>query len=738
MNKFDVLAILVLLASIPISVIGLGRMHTNMEDVLQWLPDESPARGQYDWFVSNFGTDDFVLVTWEGCDRRDPRAEQLARLTRQLDKEGLIQKMVVGPDLLKETQERLELSEDKLAQRFSGSFLGRDRRQSVVLAVFSQAGMQRRRDAIQLLESAADEVKGLDASQLVFGGYPYVGAYADREIKATMLYLVVPSCLLSLVIAWAFLRSVRDTVALLVPAGLAALLSISAVTLCGYQWGGLTSIIPVLAFVLTLSGAVHLVHYSKKVAEPTAEVLFGLGCKPCSMSAFSTALGMLSLTFSNFQAVRDFGFQCAMALVLSWLLTLSLVPFLLARLGSANWPSNRKADWIFDRLYALVIRQWGVVLVLFAVVGAVLGYHLLHLRADLEVERFFAKNSTLFQEVGWLEDKLGPMEQTELLVVFDENGDDGLMERYQLIQNIQSHVTQRADISTTISACNFLPEVPSRGALQQTVARTHAKRAIKQLAENRSYVVRGADEEVWRISLRIPFLRRTDFGELKSQVLSAAEASVEQSSYSPQFRYTGVAHLYHVAQEDVIADLVGNFALAGLMIFPLFIFGLRSLSLGSVAMIPNLAPSIVVFGAMGFADYPLDMAIAMTACVALGIAVDDTSHLLVQFQRYAASDPDPQFAFRHAYQTCGNAMLQTTAIASGGLLVFLFCSIAAVERFTVILVALLVMALLCDLILLPALLKVCGFLTASREPAEQKAAHESPQPSETKLQEQSG
>jgi uncharacterized membrane protein YdfJ with MMPL/SSD domain len=131
---------------------------------------------------------------------------------------------------------------------------------------------------------------------------------------------------------------------------------------------------------------------------------------------------------------------------------------------------------------------------------------------------------------------------------------------------------------------------------------------------------------------------------------------------------------------------------------------LRSTTAGMVSMVPNVFPIVLVFGFMGWRGILVDIGTMMTASIALGVAVDGTLHYLTWFQRGLADGLDRFAAIRSAYQRCGTAMVQTTLIAGIGLSVFGFSTFAPTQRFGILMLALLVAALLGDLVLLPALL----------------------------------
>jgi predicted RND superfamily exporter protein len=107
---------------------------------------------------------------------------------------------------------------------------------------------------------------------------------------------------------------------------------------------------------------------------------------------------------------------------------------------------------------------------------------------------------------------------------------------------------------------------------------------------------------------------------------------------------------------------------------------------------------------MGLAQTAVDIGAMMTASAALGIAVDDTLHFLVWFRRGSVVEPDRRDAIRYAYRHCATPMLRTTLICGLGLLVFALSPFKPTARFAWLMAILLSLALVADLILLPALL----------------------------------
>ncbi len=649
MKRLDFFGLAFVLASIAFCVVGLSRLQSNTEDVLQWLPDQSVAREQYDFFEEHFGADDFLIVTWDKCTVDDPRLNMFSQHLRDNDSANLIQSVVNGAEIADRLGQDLRLSQKSIVRRMQGVFFGtEDPNQTCVLVELSQAGTADRSASMQLVWNAIQSVPNLNRNDVKLGGYPYIGTFVDGQLKNSFRLFLIPSVLMATLVALICLRNLVLTLIVFVTATGAGLVSIAIVPACGMKFGGLMSIIPALVFVLATSGSIHLIRYSLNVIGNVRQ-LIAIGWKPCTISAATTAAGMLSLTRSDFPAIRNFGFICAAGVAVALAFQLVMIPWLLNRLGthglrklaargkeSSFWPALM--DRIQKRKY--LISTLSVSIMILSAIG------LTKLIANVEVEKLFSPESEIFVSLVDLEKKLGPMDQTELLVVFEAVKPEDFLDRARLIRQIQASIASLPGIGTTHSLANFLPVEPKKTNLRSFVKWELYR--VGMLRE-RQYLAHGnllnvdAESETWRISLRFPFTKKNDFEKLSHDVINVCNCTVDKSEFAsapatrPNLVYTGKTHLFHYAQITLLADLFKNVLLAFLIITPMLIIVLRSFSLGLIAMLPNLFPVLIVFGCLGWVGFPIDLAIAMTACIALGIAVDDTTHFLVRFRDFDGS-----------------------------------------------------------------------------------------------------
>lgn len=695
---------------------GLPRIETNTEDVMSWLPDQSPARDAYEVFQQNFASDDFIVLTWPDCVLGNPTLNQLATRIRNGKPAPLIERVITGDEALQRMESKLGFPRRRAIAALRGVFFGlEDPRQTCLVVELNTEGTDNRGVFMEGLWQTIDEYPDLDRASIAIGGYPYLANYFDRQIKQAFLQMLIPGIVVATLIAMLCLRDVVLTLIVFATAALAAGCSVAFIPIWGAKLGGLSSIIPILTFVLTTSGCLHLIRYNlDSIGDPWQ--LLRTGWKPCAISTTTTAIGMLTLTRSNFPAIRDFGFFCAAGVLFSLAFQLVVVPWLLSRLGQPGLQrlAGRKQDsflWTnclkrVDQYRGLIVTA-GIGAILLGLVG--LG----QLRASVEVDGFFEPGSPVIQDLADLERQLGPLDQTEAIIIFEHPDPKDFFERYRYVQRLQSAWLRLDTVDVAHSLLNYLPREPQSSTGPALVKRTIFRRKLESrreaLADGLFLKISG-DREMWRISLRFPFTRQSDFDRLALSVSKVAEeqatkyAAQDPDFRPPDFLFSGKTFLFHHAQETLLVDLFKNFLLAFLIITPLLIIVLRSVILGLVAMIPNVMPALLVFGSLGWTGSPVDLAIAMTASVALGIAVDDTSHFLIRFRDFGGQWCRVTPALSQAIGQCGPAMLHTTLISCAGILCAYFSGLYVMTRFASNIAMLLAVALLADLFVLPAIL----------------------------------
>jgi predicted RND superfamily exporter protein len=166
---------------------------------------------------------------------------------------------------------------------------------------------------------------------------------------------------------------------------------------------------------------------------------------------------------------------------------------------------------------------------------------------------------------------------------------------------------------------------------------------------------------------------------------------------------TGPVKVYYHMVDEVQSTQLRSFATAAVVVFGLVALFFGSLSWAVAAMIPTVLPVLATLGAMGAWGIYLDMGTAMVAAVVLGIAIDDTVHLLVQYKRRRNAGRDAASSMREAALHVGRAVVTTSIALALGFFVLTLSSWASVASFGFLSGIAILGAMIADLIVLPAL-----------------------------------
>ena len=723
LNRFHWIVVACLLVT-PILIFVAIQSETNTQDVHTWLPNGTVERAEYETFLELFGQDDHILISWPGCNLDDLRMKELTQRLQNEDGVALFFRSVVnGAVVLEElANSQLGVSESAAKRRLANVFLGPDKETTGLILQLSEKGQANRKATLKALLDEVDQVEGLDRQDVRIGGNSYVNAEIDRATNQSLL-LSIPAILLCIVITWFCLRSWRLTIITLFVAGLAALTSIAVVTGLGYKINGLLVLMPVLVLVLTLSSCIHLCSYYRTLfneqndgsASELAVNTLALGWRPSSMAMLTTSIGILMLSTSHIEAVRHFGWFSALSLVVALVVLLLVYPALLATWPASEserekWLSGNRLDVGAKNEARLIphVRWLSFVLLAFVfIAGPLMAMGLGKLETTLSPTKMFPADSGVNRGYSWITDNWTALESVELVAKFPKQ-QARLVDQLEMVHRIHGAVRKATGISSAYSVTNLSPAVPKKSSFRAITERQTLNEKLEEhlpdLVDQR-LIAEDDASRYWRIQLGAGNAGEDGFRELISGIESQVELALDSSEQPPpEIVLTGMWPLSAAGRQQLFDDLAFSFLMAFALITPVVMIVLRGVWVGLVAMIPNVFPALMFFGGLGWMGVSIDIGTILTASVGMGIAVDDTLHFIEWYAREQKKRDSCIGAVRATVAQCARPMFYTTLICSAGLSLFVFSHFIPPRQFAYAIVALLGLALTCDLILLPALI----------------------------------
>ena len=160
----------------------------------------------------------------------------------------------------------------------------------------------------------------------------------------------------------------------------------------------------------------------------------------------------------------------------------------------------------------------------------------------------------------------------------------------------------------------------------------------------------------------------------------------------------------HISKRN-IDSMLGGTTLALILISGVLLVALRSLKIGVISLLPNLAPAVLAFGVWGIFVGQVNLGLSIVITMTLGIVVDDTVHFLSKYLRARREQGlSAEDAVRYAFSSVGRALIVTSIILVIGFSILSLSSFdlnGSMGRMTAMTIA---FALIADMTALPALL----------------------------------
>jgi predicted RND superfamily exporter protein len=683
----------------------------------RWTGANADARQIYDEFKATFGSDEFVVIALTGVPLFEPESLD-AMMAAAGTIEGLpgIRQVrglpIVYRDLLGAEYPEL-LAEEMLSTPFyRGLLISEDGTAAgLFVEVEPEADPQSRRRIMTAIESAC---KSLDEHgfQTHFVGSTALIVALDELSVAEARRSFAVALLCSLAVLAMLLRSVKAMAVAAVCSAVSVVLTLALVVVSGRSLNMITSVLPALLWVLSLSGAIHVVrriqHHRTRVASDTAvAAALAETTRPCVLSAVTTALGFGSLAVATMTPVRELGTMAGLGILLSAVINLSVAPMLLDLLRVPGRAGGVVGARLRGAILGLGASRPRLVLALTLVAMAASIALVPRIRVASNPLSFLPDDHRIHQDYQWVGDHLTGFYTMETVMSLPLPWTDP--RTWPVIDKVTGAVSRSRIVARVLSPLDVLRKLNQwdhafdPGAYTLPAERSEAEALIAELG------ARGRDLFASLVApagdrLRLSALvNEMDEGQFLELVDSTRSLLTElPAGYCGVV--TGQVHELVVAQQNLIRAQLESLGLAFLVVFAVMAIGLRSIRLTAVAVVPNLLPLAAAFIVMVLLDIALDAATVMMASVALGIAVDDTVHLLVSYSGQGAGSAPVRVRVRAALDRVASAMVATTATASIGFLALCTSTFVPISAFGLLAAVAMLVALASDLVLMPAIL----------------------------------
>jgi predicted RND superfamily exporter protein len=526
---------------------------------------------------------------------------------------------------------------------------------------------------------------------------------------------------------FAFFRRPIGVVGPLAVVAFSILIALGLVGVLGWNLDLMFGMLPTLLIAVGVADAVHVISEFRAYhadlgdrREAVRRTMYLVGT-PCLLTSLTTAAGFASMSIAPIVTLSRFAVYSAWGVVAAFILSVTLlVVFLtfgrkavkreataaekLRAKGGRRFQDAMNAIARFDARHRRGILAVSGGIFLIAILG------IAQLRVDSNFLNDLSEDVPIRDTTYLVDDVMGGT--NSFVYLFDTGASDGIKSPAVMreIERLEGQAAAQGDlVKKTYSVVDILKDInqsfhdgaPAYHALPDTRELNAQYLLLYEMSggdEIEKYV--SGDFSRASLELRCRWSDSSLLEEMKEGLDAhlAAEPLVASTA-----TVTGIGALWLQLTDYITQSQIRGFLLAFAAIAAMVCLLFRSFKIGLLAMIPNVSPALLALGGMGWLDIPLDYIRLLIAPVAIGVAVDDTIHLVTRYRHEFRRCGDYGEALAISLRDVGRALFITSVVLVVGFLSFQFSVMDSQIAFGALLAGTISVALIANFILMPAL-----------------------------------
>src|SRR5215831_2290215 len=693
------------------------------------LPRQGPDAQVYQRFLATFGSDEDIQVVLHDAQQSLLAPEGLAavrHLTRALEAlphVAAVHSLTTAPDMSRlrltpfgigvprlvgdEPLSATQIEAIRHNDQVVGTLMAPDLHTAGVVVVPDAAvsGSGALRDAwIRGVRHVAAQ-HAVAGRQTYVAGTPIERSDVTHYIQRDQRRIIPLVLLVLVVVTYSIYRLKRFAVLSLACVLVSLTWTMGTVGFVGIPLNVITALLPAVILVVSVSGVIHLLNAfidamdaGTGTVEAIAEAVSQVGL-PCGLTAWTTALGFLSLPVIQAPAVQEFGLFAALGVDLAFVTSMTWAPIALLWMGRLAPARLRhlKAGRLEPRLGRLagwVARHRGQVFAVCGVLVLVMVPGIGQITEGTDIVRALKQDAPLRVSSEFIEQHLTGVHSLEVLVQLAREGQSITPAAIRQILAFSHWLRGQPGVTAVLS-----PWEPLRGVPAELLADDQHLTVLATLLPLGFPLAAWLDapRHLVRISARVTA------GDSERLLELAHRVKDEAARVALPVQVTGSNYMLAQMSRALVHNQLSSLLTAVVLIFGSIALTLRSWKMGVIAAIPNLLPTVILFGLMGWCGIELSAATTMIAGIALGLFVDDTIYVLAGYVRAKQAGRTTVGALEESLRRNGRAVIFTSLILALGFWSGLVGSFKPTLYFSFLMGLTLVFDLLADLLVTPAM-----------------------------------
>jgi len=561
-----------------------------------------------------------------------------------------------------------------------------------------------------------------DLDYYLSGDVPLNATY-NRIIEKEMVQLGGLSFLIIAIVLGIFFRGrIIGVIGPITVVALSLMMTIAFIAAMGWNVDMMFGLTPTLLIAIGVAHSVHiisefLVNFRESGDREQAihKTLYLVGT-PCLLTSLTTAAGFFSMSVAPIKTISHMAIYVSFGVLFAFFLSVTLLTFFLSftkmpKKQQANASSLTRLDKVLRVCSETAINRPHITMSIFLVLVLVSGIGLFKVRIDSNFLTDFNESITIRQHTEHIDRTMGGM--SSFAYLFDSGTEGGIkepaflreLERVQQETEVhQPLVRKTMSIVDLIKDLNqsFHADDPAYYTIPDSRELISQYMLVYELSGGEdlfSYITHDYSKAL--LEMRVQLTESSVLADFEKEMTTYLD---QQPLMESERSITGIGSLWLTLINYISDSQVRGLSLALLVITILISLIYGSLKMGLVSMIPNVAPILIVGGIMGWLGVNLDVSKLLIATIAIGIAVDDTIHMMTRFKLEFELLGNYREAFRQTLHEVGKALIITSVTLVLGWSALLTSIMDAQVWFGILLSSTVVLALFADFFIMPVLI----------------------------------
>jgi predicted RND superfamily exporter protein len=544
-------------------------------------------------------------------------------------------------------------------------------------------------------------------------------AYLNKTRYELIIFMSV-SALLVVVFLWFTFRNIWGVVVPVSVVLLSIVWTIGIMTVTGKAIDIMIILMPCILFVVGMSDVIHITsQFYEKVEEGLDKFeAIKVALKEVGFATFltcvSTMVAFLTLNTTSIQPIRDFGTYTAIGVAIAYVLSITILPWILIRVKNPDQfkihTVNVKWDRFLRKLLLKVYRYplhiaFGTVIIL-----GLSAWGISRIEINNSVLDDLDEDDPIKQDFVFFDDHFGGVRGFEMSVQTNDKSSLLTWGHLKELEKLEKYLRDSAQVGAIVSPVQLVKifNQATHDAEPEWFKMPNNEEEFNLLIQKvKPYL---NDKQV-RLIVNRTLNQCRIAGRIKekgSKAVQVKNAKIENwlksnSSNELAYRITGSSDLIDKSNLYLTQNMLEGLSLdvAVLMLIIGLIF--KSWRMMLLSVLPNIIPLFVVGGLMGWVGVEMKVTISIIFSIAFGIAVDDTLHVLSRLKVELDKGYSLPMAMRITFLSTGKAMILTAMVIASGFSTLMLSDFKSTFYVGLLISLTLIIALIAELVLMPVL-----------------------------------